>query len=54
MLITLAVIGVLAILVSFVRAIGLKRINVEFDNKPPIWRSKGLKRNENPPKQLNK
>jgi hypothetical protein len=55
MLVTLAAIGVLAILAWFIRAIGLRRINVEFDGKPFVFRtSRNLEENEKPPKQLNK
>lgn len=53
MLITLAVIGALAIFVCFFRALGLKRINLEFDRDPIGWRVfKGIKDNEKQPKQL--
>jgi hypothetical protein len=55
MLVTLAAIGVLAILAWFIRAIGLRRINVEFERKPLVFRtSRNLEENEKPPKQLNK
>lgn len=55
MLVTLAVIGALALFVLFVRALGLKRINIEFDRDLPVWRVfKGVGENEKPPKQLNK
>jgi hypothetical protein len=53
MLITLAVIGALAVFVCFIRALGLKRINVEFDRGPINWPiPKSVKDNENRPKQL--
>ena len=55
MLVTLAAIGVLAILAWFIRAIGLSRINIEFQGKPLVIRtSRSLEENEKPPKQLNK
>lgn len=52
MLETLAVIGGLAILSWFIRAIGLRRINVEFDRSQALFRRRTIK-NEKPPKQLN-
>jgi hypothetical protein len=55
MLITLAVIGALAILAWFIRALGLKHISVEFEGKPISWRTtRSVEENEKPPKQLNK
>jgi len=55
MLMTLAVIGAVALLVCFIRALGLRRINLEFDRQPVAWRVfKGVSENEKPPKQLNK
>ena len=54
MLVTLAVIGAFALFVCFVRALGLKRINIEFGRDLPGWRVfKSVKENEKPPKQLN-
>jgi hypothetical protein len=53
MLVTLAVIGALAVFVCFIRALGLKRINVEFDRDPINWRVfKSVKANDKQPKQL--
>jgi len=52
---TLAVIGALAILAWFLRAIGLRNINVEFEGHSPLWRlKKSFRKDEEPPKQLNK
>ncbi len=51
----LAGIGVLALLAWFIRAIGLKSINLKFDNKPINWRTgRSLNQDEKPPKQLSK
>jgi hypothetical protein len=55
MLVTLAVIGALALFVCFIRALGLKRINLEFDRDPPVGAcSRESGENEKRPKQLNK
>jgi hypothetical protein len=52
---TLAVIGALAIVVWFIRAIGLKEINIVLDGKPLFFRTRRtIAENEKPPKQLNK
>jgi len=53
MLTTLAVIGALAILAWFVRAIGLRRIRFDFDGKPIRFRAHRSLKDEKPPKQLN-
>jgi hypothetical protein len=53
MLITLAVIGALAVLVVFLRAIGLKQIRLDFERKPIKVRTNRSLKNEKPPKQLN-
>jgi hypothetical protein len=54
MLVTLAVIGGLAIIVVFIRALGLKRISVEFDGNRQLFRRNGQLEDEKAPKQLNK
>lgn len=57
MVITLAVIGALAILgvflIVFVRAIGLTQIRLVFEQKPLRMRTKRSLKHEKPPKQLN-
>jgi hypothetical protein len=54
MLVTLAVIGGLAIIVVFIRALGLKRISVEFDGNRQLFRRNDQLEDEKAPKQLNK
>ena len=54
MLVTLAVIGALAIIAWFIRALGLKRISVEFSDRQQLITRNELLENEDPPKQLNK
>jgi hypothetical protein len=53
MITTLAVIGALAILACFIRALGLKHINLEFESKPVNLHIHRGKADEEPPKQLN-
>ena len=51
MVIILAIIGALALLVWFIRSIGLKRISLEFEPKPVIQINRQVKDAE-PPNQL--
>ncbi len=52
MLITLAVIGALALLAWFLRSVGLKEINVKFEGKSISLRTNRRLKDERPPNQL--
>ena len=52
MLITLAVIGALALLAWFLKSIGLKEVSVKFESKPTTFRMNRSLTDEKPPKEL--